>query len=522
MISEVDVKNFLQNFKSDYQTHLIDFCNTLSATQADVYFLMARKATCFFSCLEELGMIHLDGYVTSERVLDMDLQWLKDKEVIIIDDAIVSGTTLHDTIKILNDAGVKSIKVFVLTVNRKWYQADMLRRPDGSSYLVDSFDSIEDVECISLCYKVVEAILCYPRPYDIDFPLYKKVTIKPQFLGKLFNHSGWSSYEVTTLDQDRSGIRSFTIIPSKDTQKQFLTQYRCSFIGENLLKIRVYINAKNKSKKTLDVRFLPVVVLDELSESYLDDIFMDLVRDYPVFISAFNSTKSRLRFLQFFYSHKFMEFWCQEALKDSLFSVNDLEFTEKNMTYIFSDTVDSEFREFCCSPAKQSVLFNDVNTVLDLVTSEEIVPEEDNDPMAIEDYLISQFINLYYQKEIPCREKVLENGRQVFDTTEYKQLVSRLKTGYTFSDLVKKLSNRPKEVDATTCVSVFLDRAIDYGMVVPITQMKNGVVSRAYRHGEDIVFGEREEKLFVVMLRSFQDYSRGEAPLTHISVLGFL
>lgn len=60
---------------------------------------MARKAAVFCDCLEELGLIHLEGYVTSDRSLDINGEWLEGKEVTIIDDAVVSGTTLYTTIQ---------------------------------------------------------------------------------------------------------------------------------------------------------------------------------------------------------------------------------------------------------------------------------------------------------------------------------------------------------------------------------------------------------------------------------------
>ena len=83
--SNVRIDRLLNCFDSDTQTELLDFCRKISETQADVYFLMARKASCFFYCLEELGLISFNGYVTSERILDMDTSWLCDKEVIRVE-----------------------------------------------------------------------------------------------------------------------------------------------------------------------------------------------------------------------------------------------------------------------------------------------------------------------------------------------------------------------------------------------------------------------------------------------------
>ena len=105
------IKKILNCFEPDMQKHLLNFCKRISKIEADVFILMARKAPCFFNCLEELGLIHFNGYVTSERILDMNSEWLRNKNIIIIDDAIVSGTSINRVIEKLNNAGVKSIEV---------------------------------------------------------------------------------------------------------------------------------------------------------------------------------------------------------------------------------------------------------------------------------------------------------------------------------------------------------------------------------------------------------------------------
>lgn len=74
------IKRLLNCFDSKTQKQLLDFCTRVSKIQADVFILMARKASCFYNCLEELGLIHFDGYVTSERILDMNCEWLRGKK----------------------------------------------------------------------------------------------------------------------------------------------------------------------------------------------------------------------------------------------------------------------------------------------------------------------------------------------------------------------------------------------------------------------------------------------------------
>ena len=92
------IKKLLNCFDANTQNYLLDFCDRISNMQADVFIIMARKASCFYNCLEELGMIHFNGYVTSERILDMPTDWLEGMSVIIIDDALVSGTSIYKTI----------------------------------------------------------------------------------------------------------------------------------------------------------------------------------------------------------------------------------------------------------------------------------------------------------------------------------------------------------------------------------------------------------------------------------------
>ena len=94
-MSNPRVDSFFSVFEKSVQDEIMAFCKRITSTHSDVYVIMARKAAVFCDCLEELGLIHLEGYVTSDRSLDINGEWLEGKEVTIIDDAVVSGTTLY-------------------------------------------------------------------------------------------------------------------------------------------------------------------------------------------------------------------------------------------------------------------------------------------------------------------------------------------------------------------------------------------------------------------------------------------
>ncbi|MBL4662017.1 MAG: phosphoribosyltransferase [Flavobacteriaceae bacterium] len=180
-MSSVD---FLQNFDEQTREHVLQLCKKLSDTEADVFILMARKATCFFDCLKSLNLVNFSGYVTSERILDMDSSWLKNKKVCIVDDSIISGTTIYRTIKILNSLEVKEISIQVIATNLKWFREDLFNefRQDSKSILKAPYLELEDEECIRLCKTIVEAISISPRPYDVDFPYAVNLKLKKRNL----------------------------------------------------------------------------------------------------------------------------------------------------------------------------------------------------------------------------------------------------------------------------------------------------------------------------------------------------
>ena len=101
------------------------------------------------------------------------------------------------------------------------------------------------------------------------------------------------------------------------------------------------------------------------------------------------------------------------------------------------------------------------------------------DRRSVEAALTSPFLALYRQKELRARELVLEYGRHVFKMSEYQEVLDRLKIGFTSPEIVSWLTPSLPDDLAQHFVSLFLDRAIDRGVVVPITAVKDGAVYRA-------------------------------------------
>lgn len=105
---------------------------------------------------------------------------------------------------------------------------------------------------------------------------------------------------------------------------------------------------------------------------------------------------------------------------------------------------------------------------------------------------------------------------------QYKQIIDRLNHGYSYCFLIHLLDEYPDVYDKETTVSLLIDEAVDAGVIVPIIAEEdslsgNKVYFRAYRHGEDVPFGEMQEKLCAILLSSYAKRG-GKSILTKLRI----
>lgn len=518
------IQAFFKHFDNEINTEIINFCNRISSLDADVFMLMARKSACFFNCLEELGLIHFNGYVTSERILDMNCKWLEGKSVVIIDDSIVSGTTLHSTIEELNRHKVASIDVHVLTVNSEWFSPKLLEKPDGSSYLFPTYDPLPDSRCIKLCNDIVRSIACTPRPYDIDFPYYNEIIVKKYTFYKLIYIPGWEVYDISSVDQEENGITNITLIPNDAVINDF-----CMDVGLDpsifcLAKIRLYCRRNPKKKGMFHIRLVPMLIFDDLSIEIVSTMF-NAISNSVIDADMSMNEKAMLRFLQFYYSDRFAKSWYNN-IQEYLDIKEGLFFESRNLTFLFPSQLVYVVKNLCDTVhqipsftySKQaaehpcSVKKNTKDPLEDISFEYDSI----DNYIAIDDTLVSPFLTMYYTKEIPCRQIVKKLGVKAFESDEYTDLVNRLNNGISISQMCHLITSMSNVCCIATRVSIFIDKSIDAGIIVPITQIKDNMIFRSYRHGEDVLFGAREETMYVSMLEQFQQFSGRTQGLSQI------
>jgi nucleoside phosphorylase/hypoxanthine phosphoribosyltransferase len=506
---------FLDQFDSSFRTHIIEFSKRLTniSNKYDVLIFLARKAACLADCLDELEMTNFHCTITSSRILDMDLSWLQSKKVAIIDDALISGTTISEALRKLNKVSISKVDVYVLSVDENWWSRELVEP-------MPPYFKLNSEQTSLICSNIVKAISVVPRPYTIDYPLFKNIRIKEKDFQDISNSSNWIVYESTSSHQSKHNILNLTIAPSETTQIEFLNDIGLNISNHSLFKLRLYAL---KIKDTFWCQVLPIVILPPIKDTELTKIFLricenskdkDIVNWFEN-TSRTNSVKSKLRLVQYYLGSRLSLKWHQEMITRIDTNIL-LEQDFKNINFLFPPPISDTIKNLA---SLADINFSDLQIQFEYQEEEEVmqIPNGEFDEHVALHKLSKPFLDLYRDKEIKARELVKEFGAEVFENPQYKSTIDRLNQGYSIGDLKKFLTGVSSSVNPSKLVSYFLDLYIDKGAVVPITHLKGNVVYRAFRHGEDVEFSENEIRLCLSMLERFQK-EYGESTIPHTIV----
>jgi adenosylhomocysteine nucleosidase len=515
-------KDFLSAFDTAIRAGIIDFGKRLyelSKQPNTVMVVMARKALCLYDCMEILGLTHSECPVVSDRVLDFNLNWLQDKKIVLVDDALISGTTLFLTVEKLCKIGIprQNIQVNVLCVNKLWWSGELII-PDPP-YL-----ELSDHDTAALCATIIDAISILPRPYDADYPLFRDLRILDDDMSCIYSISGWESDDVTTSLQKNNSVFSVTITPKENMLVALDDDLGWDISSHSLVKIRLYGRLVSGKRKTWMCSLLPIAVLKPLPVPIINELFTSLVSTHPEWADIISASFSfpylndaqssdteiliKHRVISYIIAGRLAQIWLTQVHQETLHNTS-IVLDAFNLSYLFPPNLIGAIKSIvysdkqCFASASQisanTIMSDDQSTFNNTYISEE----------EIVDKLKSLFIDLYTNKEIPARQLALKYGIQVFNNDSWKSIINRLNIGYSFSQLCDKIRVLNPFIDVEKTVSIFLDKTIDRGCIVPITCCQDGHAYRAYRHGEDVEFGLEEERLCVLMLKKIQE-SYGE------------
>jgi len=501
---------FLAQFDPALIPHIAEFGKRLSNVECDVFLLMARKAACFVEALSRLRLATIRGIVTTDRVLDADRSWLAGKRVAIVDEALISGTTLYRTQQRLHEADVAHQEIHVFCVNTRWWSPDVVQ-PE-QPYL-----KLDDKRTTSFCADIVDAISVLPLPYAVDYPYLSDVRFRREDAELLWTAPNWDAHDITSSLQREHGVGTCTLIPNEPIVRAVdrdLGTPVSKII--DILKIRAYTRiALGTDRDLVWCHFVPMVVFKRLAAQEINALWQQLVAfqaaDEEVLAGTFTSVSSRLRLLQYVVAMRlWRQYYRSLALDDERLA--HARPSAQSIRNVFPPSVMDAVGRACgvAVPVFQNVSLPEVE---EAPPGPAVAPADATAIAIAQRRLTEPFLKLYYDREIPAREAVLEHGRAVFDMPEAAQKISRLRGGLELSDLRRRIDGIIDPQEQETIISLFLDHAVDHGIIVPVTRDEAGTYFRAYRHGEDVLWGENEERLAYSLVEAFLESSgRADVP----------
>lgn len=492
---------FLNTFRGELQENIIEFGKKLWDKDSDIFIFMARKAACFFDCLRELKIGDVRGVAVNDRILDMDLSFLKEKSVTLVDDCIFSGTTLYEAREKILKAGCRSCDTMSLSINKDWIRSELLPGKNEAHMLnlTTPLFHLDDSQSIQQCYDIVQAISIIPRPYDADFPhsLIHKVTGND--LDKLLHCFGWQSYDVSSKYQVENNVRTFTFIPDDHVLNCIFKEYKGLIPLIQTAKIRAYTR-KNSDNDNWSVRLVPMVVLGGISiesfSQFKSSLFDELVKE----IGAC-SVESKYRLLHYLYSRELLKkFNLQISRQYNVTFKNDIRKDLAEMSF------GSSLPAFCETNFLTNLYLPGPIETTESATAKSYrkeTGETEKKTDTLQDIITeitAPFTWLYKKQELPARTVVKEKGLLFKDKSTTSPL-NRLKAGFSLNDLISHVCS--DAFDVKKVGSIYLDKIVDLGIAVPTIVNDGKNLLRAFRHGEDAVYGEAEEGLLLEFLTTY-------------------
>ncbi len=490
-------------FTEDIIDSLNIFAQKIENENADIIILLARKAICLFELFNYLGIQKPTGEVVSDRVLDLDIQYFKEKKVLVVDDTFIVGTTLKNIKDKLLRNNIEH-KIFVFCADKDNWKKNLIV-PD---YIQNYFS---EQQVLNFCITEVEAFASVPIPYIIDFPQTAYIEVSNTDFNLLLNDG---QITAICLKKDKMyEIEQYSIAADESLAQDFLSIVGRGFLDVlDVVKARLYVTESTELHKK--IKILPLVLLKALHKKDINDLFMYLISfiqhkdNYEICMKFMESPLIQLRFIQYYLSLSFGRLLIDKTLS---------RYKEK---YAFNDAVlinlfgkkiakplTALLRDMVIKPYEKRIKMEYINQNSEFA---DILSGIDVSGYNVLSAFRQVFINMFEKRELPARRNSTREGHEAL-------LNNRLLTGISFESIAEflchklniELNNKTKAV-----LGICLDICNDLGISVPIISSSSGYYFRSYRHGE---LGKRTEGnnyLFYVFLNAFcrsnhYDYSKG-------------
>lgn len=525
-------EKILAQFEPDIAVKLLEFAETISKQDCEVFVFMSRKFCCLYDLLLTLGVPPIQTAIVSDKVLDLETKFFEGKTVRIVDDIIICGTTVWKAKdKLLNHFKAKEVKTSVFCVNEKYWVKECIE-PDYKAIV------LSDERALTFCASVVNALAIAPRPYAVEFPYFSGIEVKNKYWYRILSSKDWNVYDITSKFQEINDVSNLTFFPTDTVLNEFELN-----LGENvanlidIAKVRVHTQKLDWGVK---MSLLSIVIFKPLAKDSLIVIFNDFLEYLErknlesIYLqkikTEFSTPISQLKLLQYFVGLKLASKFktgLQKTLdekREIVLNIRDLDIELlfgkwhlpilKKIAKICFEETDSIFSTL--EEIKPQEIALEMTELTDLMSSQIIKPEFTNYPRNPLSDFSNIFLSLYEKKELPSRKKVKESAVK-YDWDAIRK-IDRLETGITWKGILeylKTIFNYSITSEVSNVLSLVLDYSIDKGICVPVTRhnLDTNIVFRAYRHGEDVKFAEQETELCGLAIEKAQEaLGRGEMP----------
>lgn len=512
---------------------LLEFAEHVAQLDVDYVIFMARKAVRLHDLLIAAGCRMPKGVVITDHVLDQSLRFLAGKRCALVDDTLIVGTTLADAEARLEAAGVAEIQKVVFAVD----QDNWCKELCGD---VRWFATLDERQMLNFCATEVEALALAGIPYLTDFPLSKRLRLGRSQLGTLYSMAGWDSYALTSELQERNQAYYYTHLPTASNIESL-----SAAIGElwqivEIAKVRSFVFTTPTGHLA---RIIPIVTLKPLPKGRVAQLFETLLAEIDALGPGqcealrdhLTTPTAQLRFLQYFLGLVVGEDFLQSLRGAVITPMRPVAFDRVEANRLFGPWLSVEVDalhaaaakvaaghagpKVPASAAKPAQLPNEV-VERGRIDLEKLFADRKGKAEALDapenlfSDLVSIFVELRRQYELPARLEVRRLGKRYRDASAGEAPGrDRLKMGIPWGTLATFLIKRAKLAPSprrSANLSLMLDALIDVGIAVPIIAERDGILFRAYRHGEDALFAEQEYALAFHVARGFLEGARRE------------
>lgn len=492
------------------QLAIQNFCDIVNDCSGDVFVIMAQKSLCLYKLLVKLGMLEPKN-VYSSTSIDFNIgnwDW-SNKQIIILEDIIVSGSALSAATNRLKKVGVSTANLRIIAIARdtQYHSMEFTREDNNENLLICGMDC-NDADCIELSYDISRLLSYYGIPYDTDYPSYAEIACDEKTIKKVFHSPMWDTYDITNVDNEDNQIKTLTLFPTSLLKSKLWNSINMKLDSHLHLKFRVYY-----SENSLKTTVVPMALLNEIKDTELLQIYDFLKANYfPDYNIDENwTTRTKFRFVQYYIAHKMMMlFYCELSEKTP-------ELNKEWLSIQFGSISEKIYKILCCSTSDSVIAFFENSfSILEPDTFgfksksiEQFGSTEKYSQNEINELLLQPFKERHFKAEIPTREIIKKlNAHFTKDYKSIEEYSNRLRKGFSLNSLIKIFSGELSEFDCEKIISLFIDRAIDLGIIVPITYHNRveNYICRAYRHGEDLPFGESDKYRIVYFLKNLHDF----------------